>query len=78
MKERTMQALSKIVREFIGLFIDDGRLAITVLGWIAICGLLLPTLRSRSPLQGAILFIGLALILVESVLRGSKARVNSG
>jgi hypothetical protein len=63
-----MVALRKIVRELIGLFVDDGSLAAIVLVWIGVCGLVLPS----APWHGLILFLGLALILVENVLRGAR------
>jgi hypothetical protein len=63
-----MAALRKIVAELVGLFVDDGSLAAVVLVWIAICGLVLP---SGHP-HGLILFLGLALILAENVLRGAR------
>jgi hypothetical protein len=63
-----MGALKKIARELVGLFVDDGSLAAVVLVWIAVCGLVLPS----GPWHGLILFLGLALILVENVLRGAR------
>jgi hypothetical protein len=68
-----MHALSRIIREFIGLFVDDGGLAVLVLIWIVICGVALQKLLPTAPWQGLILFLGLALILLESVTRPSSA-----
>jgi len=48
----TMQRrLIRIVREFIGLFVDDGSLAVVVLIWIAACGVALPKLVPTAPWQ---------------------------
>lgn len=64
-----MNALKTIWSEFIGLFVDDGSLAASVLIWLGLCWLVLP----RSGLDGAlpplILFAGLAIILAVSALR---------
>jgi hypothetical protein len=73
-----MQALIKIAREIVSLFVDDGSLAAIVLVWLALCGLALPKLVLDSLWQGPILFIGLSLILLESALRGAKGRLKSG
>ena len=58
--------------EFIGLFVDDGSLAVAVLAWLAAAWLLLPRLPLPPALPPVILFAGLALILVESALHGAR------
>ena len=63
-----MAALAKIAQELVGLFVDDGSLAAIVLAWIALCGLVLPP----NPWHGLILFLGLALILIENVVRAAR------
>ena len=68
-----MQALIKILRQLIALFVDDGRLAVSILVWIALCGLLV-RFGPEGLWQGPTLFVGLALILIESALRGGKRR----
>jgi len=67
-----MHTLTTILRELVSLFIDDGTLAATILVWIAFCGLLL-WLLPMSSWQGPILFIGLAVILIENARRGARA-----
>ncbi len=67
-----MTWLKTIWSEFIGLFVDDGRLAVAVLAWLLAAWLLLPKLPLPPALPPAILFAGLALILVESVLRRAR------
>jgi hypothetical protein len=68
-----MRTLAKIVQEFVGLFVDDGTLAATIVVWIAFYGLLLRLLPIGS-WQGPILFFGLAGILVENAIRGARSR----
>jgi hypothetical protein len=68
-----MKMLVATLRECVSLFVDDGSLAATVLFWIVLSGLLLRLLPTNS-WQGPILFIGLALILVENAVRGAKPR----
>jgi hypothetical protein len=68
-----MNTLTTIFKEFVGLFVDDGTLAATVLIWIALCGLFLRVLPAGS-WQGPILFAGLAVILIENARRGARSR----
>jgi hypothetical protein len=68
-----MRILTKILQELVGLFVDDGTLAATIVIWIAFCGLLLRLLPMGS-WQGPILFLGLAGILIENARRGARSR----
>ncbi len=67
-----MTWLKTIWSEFIGLFVDDGSLAVAVVAWLIAARLLLPRLPLPPALPPAILFAGLALILVESTLRRAR------
>lgn len=69
-----MSWLKAIVEEVFGLFIDDGRYALTVLAWLLLVGLALRYLHLPSVWGGVIMFTGLAIILIESVLRRSSRR----
>jgi hypothetical protein len=63
-----MRWLKSIAREVFGLFVDDGSFAIAILVWAALAVVVLP----RGPWTGPALFAGLALILIESVLRFAR------
>ena len=69
-----MNSLKAVADELIGLFVDDGSLAALVLVWLGVCWLLLPRLGFPSPVPPALLFVGLALILSESVVRRAGGR----
>jgi hypothetical protein len=56
-------------QEALGLFVDDGRLALAVLIWLAIVWLGLPYVGLRGITQCMVLFAGVALILAENCLR---------
>lgn len=61
-------------RELIALFIDDGSLALAVLVWVAIAVLAFPALPIDGGWLAIALFAGLALILVENLLRSARRR----
>jgi hypothetical protein len=67
-----MRWLNSILREIFGLFVDDGSFAIAVLIWLALAVLLLPRIAPAARWSGPALFAGLALILIESVLRYAR------
>ena len=68
-----MKWLKAIFEELIGLFVDDGRFALAIVAWVAILGLV-SRATSAGAWQGVVLFAGLAVILVESVLRRTRRR----
>jgi hypothetical protein len=66
-----MGALKTILRELVGLFVDDGSLAAGAAVWAAICGWGLPLLGIGPHAQGALLILGLAAMLLENTLRAA-------
>jgi hypothetical protein len=60
------------LRELVGLFVDDGSLAVTALIWLAVCGLVLPFFGVDGAWRGAALFAGLAVILAENAVRAAR------
>jgi hypothetical protein len=72
-----MNWLKPIWSELIGLFLDDGSFALSILIWLIACGLVLPRLGLLSFLPPVILFIGLVVILTLSAMR-RIATVNAG
>jgi hypothetical protein len=69
-----MKWAQNILREIYGLFVDDGNFALAILVWL----ILMRWLTSRSVVApaaaGIILFAGLALILIESILRYARRK----
>jgi hypothetical protein len=72
-----MKWVPAAARELVGLFVDDGSLAIAVLAWVAVVVLAFPALPINSGWLAAALFAGLALILVENLLRAARRRPRS-
>jgi len=69
-----MKLLRTIVVELIGLFVDDGLFAATILIWVVLIGLLAPAIGVPALWRGVLLFAGLAAILAESVARRSRSQ----
>jgi hypothetical protein len=69
-----MSWLQSIAQEIYGLFVDDGSFAIAILLWLAAVVLVLPRFAQGARWEGPAFFVGLAVILVESVLRFSRRR----
>ena len=66
-----MRALATILRELVGLFVDDGSLAAGAVVWAAICGWGLPLLGVGPRAEAGLLVVGLAALLLENALRAS-------
>lgn len=69
---RPLASLASIAREIIGLFVDDRSFALAILVWLAVVALVLKPLGIGRPWLAAILFGGLAAILIEGTLRRSR------
>ncbi|MBV8428992.1 MAG: hypothetical protein JOZ88_17285 [Hyphomicrobiales bacterium] len=59
--------------ELVSLFVEDGSLAVAILAWLGLTGLVLSRFESLSPWRGMVLFAGLAAILVENTWRRARA-----
>ena len=65
-----MKWLRSIAREVWGLFVDDGSFAAAIVVWLTMAVLVLP--RVATGWAGPVWFVGLAAILIESVLRAAR------
>jgi hypothetical protein len=67
-----MKSFEKIFAEIAGLFVEDRLFALAIAIWIAIVGGLAAT-HAIAPQQGGVaLFLGLAAILIASVLTAAR------
>jgi hypothetical protein len=64
-----MTWIRTIFTELLRLFVDDWGYALSILLWVAAVWLLLPYLPLPMTARGPIMFAGLAVILLESVVR---------
>ena len=69
-----MNVFSLIVRELIGMFIDDGFLAVAILAVVALAALFSFILAAPPWLTGAVLLIGTVGVLISSAMRGARPR----
>lgn len=69
-----MKLIVTATKEVIGLFVEDGTLALLLVAWIGVAGLLLYRLPIGSSWNALILLAGCVCILVENVIRISRQR----
>jgi hypothetical protein len=69
-----MNLIATIGKELLGLFVDDGSLALAILVWVGSIAATTAWLDLGAPLAGGALFAGLVAILLENVLRRAAAR----
>ena len=69
-----MNLLSLVLREFVGMIIDDEFLAIAVLMVVGVAAALAFWLAAPPLMVGSVLLLGLIAVLVSSVLKTSWKR----
>ena len=67
-----MNRIKNILREILGLFVDDGAFAVAILLWLAVIRWVAPRVHIPARETGILLYVGLALILSESALRYAR------
>jgi hypothetical protein len=70
-----MHWIRGVAREVVGLFVDDGSFAGAIVAWLLFCIMALPHIAAAAHWAGLVLFAGLTLILIESVLRFARKRL---
>ncbi|MEO5866154.1 MAG: hypothetical protein ABIS14_15860 [Sphingomonas sp.] len=68
-----MNVLRAIISELIGLFVDDGLFATSIVLCAALVGFFAPVAGIPAKWRAVLLFVGLAVILIESVLRRARS-----
>jgi hypothetical protein len=67
-----MKQIKAILVELYGLFVDDGAFAVAILVWLALAWSLLSWVDLPAIAKGTGLFLGLAILLVESAVRRAR------
>ena len=67
-----MSRLATLARQVLGLFVDDGSLAVAILVWVAVAGFLLGPSGVPEMWRSSLFFVGLALLLLENPRRSAR------
>jgi hypothetical protein len=67
-----MNLIVAAFKQLIGLFVEDGTLALFLIIWVGIAALALPRVPINSSWDGVILFAGCVAILIENVVRAGR------
>ncbi len=67
-----MNTINEAVKEFIGLFVDDGSLAIASIIWVLIMAFACAHITAIAEWRAPIFALGVAVILVENVVRSAR------
>ena len=67
-----MRALLNALHEIYGLFVEDGSYAIAILVWVGLAALIFPRVPAGIAWRGPLLFIGLAALMIENVVRAAR------
>jgi hypothetical protein len=67
-----MNALNALLDEVVGMFVDDGSLAIAILAIVAVAGWVSMRFENASSVVGAILILGCLAALIENVVRTTR------
>jgi hypothetical protein len=67
-----MNLIVAAFKQLIGLFVEDGTLALFLIVWVGIAALVLPRVPMISSWDGVILFAGCVAILIENVIRAVR------
>ena len=67
-----MNALTAVLRELVGLFVDDGALALAIVAVVIIAGFAAAILPAASWLSGAVLLFGCLGVLVANVMTAKR------
>jgi len=67
-----MSALSAIVRELTGLFVDDGALALAIVAVVVVAGLVAALAHAAAWASGGILLFGCLGVLLVNVMTAKR------
>ena len=71
-EERIMKNLAALLQELAGLFVEDGALALAIIGVVVLAGLVAAFVPAQSWLSGIILLLGCLGVLVTNVATAKR------
>jgi hypothetical protein len=72
LEERIMKNLAALLQELAGLFVEDGALALAIIGVVVLAGLVAALVPAQSWLSGIILLLGCLGVLVTNVATAER------
>lgn len=69
-----MTLIGRVLREVWALFVDDGTLALFLVAWTALVGVVVRLSGSGTTVAGPVLLVGILVILIENVRRFAVRR----
>ena len=76
-REAALTPLATALRSLWGLFVEDASLTLGILAWLVIAAFALPALGLRDAWGAPVLFVLLALVLLENVRRSAQRAASS-
>ena len=70
-----MKNVVAVARQVFGLFVDDGGMAVAVLAWLAVVGLLSRLATLSAVWRGPVLLVGLVFLISWACLRSVRQRI---
>ena len=67
-----MTSAAKLIRELVGLFVDDGALALAILGTIFLAWIVAAFVPGTSIAAGAVLLLGCLAVLFLNVMKAAR------
>lgn len=64
-----MITLAKMLRELVGLFVDDGALALAIIAVVVVAGMVVTSMPQASLAAGAVLLLGCLGVLFSSAVK---------
>lgn len=71
-------SMASVIKTLLGLFVDDGSLALALIAWVAVSAFGLPRLPVATSWDGPLLFAGCLVVLVSTVVRVVKREKGRG
>jgi hypothetical protein len=70
-----MKSVVAVGRPLFGLFVDDGGMAVAILAWLAVVGLLSRLATLSAVWRGPVLLVGLVFLISWACLRSVRQRI---
>jgi hypothetical protein len=73
-----MSRLTSVLRELVGLFVDDGSLALAILGVVVLARIVAALAPSAPMAAGMVLMVGCLGVLLGNAVRAARSSIRNG